>query len=396
MLAVIMLAGIAMAEEQCSASEEACAAAPPSGYSETGSSLFTPASGDAICIIYFYGDGCPNCAKLHPYIEEVKAKYGGKIAVYEYEIYHNVKNYQMYSSYCGIQEIPLEKRGVPFLAVGNAYYMGVTQIQTNLEPKIKEMLESGERICPLPEAGVCGDVKPGTDSNTAIKDFKEKISWGVVVTAGLVDGINPCAFAVLIFLLTFLLEVSNSRRRMLKIGLVYTGAVYVSYFLAGLGILSVIQVSGFAGWIVKAAAAVAIFAGLVNIKDYFWYGKGFTLAIPESKRGLIEKWTKRANIPAAVVLGFLVSMFELPCTGGVYLAILAMLGNSVTTAQAVIYLLVYNVLFVLPLLAITGLVVLGMKAEHLEKWRTSRRNLMKLGLGLLLLLLGIAMLMGWI
>ncbi|MBU2637707.1 MAG: sulfite exporter TauE/SafE family protein [Nanoarchaeota archaeon] len=395
MLAVLILSGISIAEDMCSAEAETCAVEPPRGYAET-ENVFSPVAKDAICIIYFYGDGCPNCAKLKPYIEEVKAAYGDKIAIYEYEIYHNVKNYQMYSSYCGLQDIAIEERGVPFLAIGNAYYMGVTQIKSNLEPKIEELLESGERICPIPEAGTCGNVKQSADSNTAIKNFKSTLSWPLVIGAGLVDGINPCAFAVLIFLLMFLLEVSNSRKRMVKIGLVYTVAVYVTYFIAGLGILSIIQVSGFSSWIVKIAAVLAILAGLVNVKDYFWYGKGFTLAIPESKKGIIERWTKKSNIPAAIVLGFLVSMFELPCTGGVYLAILAMLGNNVTTAQGIVYLLVYNLMFVLPLIAITGLVVLGMKAEHIERWRTSRKNLMKLAMGLLLLALGIAMLLGWI
>lgn len=394
MLAVLVFSGISVAGDTCSAEAESCAVEPPSGYAETGA-LFSPAATDAICIIYFYGDGCPNCAKLKPYLEEVKAKYKNQISLYEYEIYHDLKNYHLYSSYCGIQDIAVEDRGIPFLAIGNAYYMGVTQIKSNLEPKIEELLKSGERICPIPEAGMCGNVKQSTDTNTAIEDFKSALSWPLVIGAGLVDGINPCAFAVLIFLLMFLLEVSNSRRRMLKIGLVYTTAVYITYFLAGLGILSIIQVSGFSGWIVKIAAVLAILAGLVNVKDYFWYGKGFTLAIPESKKGIIENWTKKANIPAAIVLGFLVSMFELPCTGGVYLAILAMLGNNVTTAQGVVYLLVYNIMFVLPLVVITGLVVLGMKAEHIEKWRTSRKNLMKLAMGLLLLALGIAMLMGW-
>jgi len=159
--------------------------------------------------------------------------------------------------------------------------------------------------------------------------------------------------------------------------------------------LSFVQVLGVSGVVVKAAAVLAILAGLVNIKDFFWYGKGFTLKIPESKKGVIERWVHRANIPGAIVLGFLVSMFELPCTGGIYLAILALLADSVTRAAAIVYLLIYNVMFVAPLVVILILILRGMSAERLESWRESKRSLMKLLLGLLLVFLGLVMLLGW-
>ncbi|MFH1125956.1 MAG: cytochrome c biogenesis protein CcdA, partial [Candidatus Altiarchaeota archaeon] len=145
---------------------------------------------------------------------------------------------------------------------------------------------------------------------------------------------------------------------------------------------------------VKIAAVVAILAGLVNIKDYFWYGKGFTLKIPESKKKTIESWVHKANIPGALVLGFLVSMFELPCTGGVYLAILALMADTMTRLKAILYLLIYNVMFVAPLLVILVLILKGMKAEHIENWRQSKKNFMKLAMGLLLLVLGTVMLLG--
>ena len=89
-------------------------------------------------------------------------------------------------------------------------------------------------------------------------------------------------------------------------------------------------------------------------------------------------------------------MFELPCTGGVCLAILAMLANTVTRIQAIGYLLIYNVMFVLPLIIILAAIAFGMKAEHIESWRSSKKNIMKLAIGIILLALGIAMLIGWI
>jgi cytochrome c biogenesis protein CcdA len=139
------------------------------------------------------------------------------------------------------------------------------------------------------------------------------------------------------------------------------------------------------------AAALAIIAGLINIKDFFFYGKGFTLAIPEDKKPLLEKYIKHASLPAAVILGFWVALFELPCTGGFYLAILALLAAQATYWQGVAYLVFYNLIFVLPLLIILLAVYKGVKPEQLEKWRQAKRTWMRLVMGLVLIALGLAL-----
>ncbi len=350
---------------------------------------------DHICIIYFYGRECSKCAKVKPLLEDIEEKYGEKIVITRYEIYHDLKNYQMYNEFCNVQSIQIEERGVPFIAIADKYYMGLSQIEDNLEEEIEYLLENEIYVCPMEGEMACHIIDFGkNDTNPAIQDLETGITLPLVLGTGLVDGINPCAFAVLIFLITFLISISGNKKRMLKAGIVYVAAVYITYYFAGLGLLSIIQVSGFSGIIVNIAAIVAILAGLVNIKDYFFYGKGFSLEIPASAKGTIEKWTHKANIPAAIVLGFLVSMFELPCTGGVYLAIIAMLANTVTKMQAIVYLLLYNLMFVIPLLIILGLVLFGMKAEHIESWRQKKRHWMKLAMGLLLLGLGVLMLLG--
>lgn len=351
---------------------------------------------EEICIIYFYGEGCSKCAEIKPFIEEIEEKYRGKLHIEKLELYHNLDNYNLYNKYCTIQNIPLEERGIPLVAIGNEFFQGTTQIRENLESKIKEAIDKGENICPLPEDMRCNKLEyNNTETNQVIPGLKEKITLPVIITAGLIDGINPCAFAVLIFLLTFLIEVSSTKKRMLKAGITYIIAVYITYFLAGFGLLSALQITGMTGIIMKIAGILAIIFGIINIKDFIWYGKGISLQIPESRKETIQKWVHKANIPAAIVLGFLVSMFELPCTGGIYLGILAMLANTVTQTTAIYYLLLYNLMFILPLLAILLAMAFGMKAEHIENWRQAKKNWMKLGMGLLLLGLGIALLLGW-
>ena len=348
---------------------------------------------EPVCIVYFYGLGCSHCAEVSPFLHDLEDKYGDKIDIHKLEIYHNLENYQKYNGFCGVNDLALEKRGVPLVVISDKFFMGVSPIKNNLENEIDLMLETGERVCPLDGQMECHS-GGSDDASPMIEDYNKKITLPLILVTGLIDGINPCAFAVLLFLLMFLLGVSNNRKRMLKAGLAYVVAVYVTYFLAGLGLLAVIQMSGASNIIVKVAAVLAIIFGLVNIKDYFWYGKGFSLKIPESKKSIIENLTRKANIPAAIALGFLVSMFELPCTGGVYLAIIALLANTMTRLSAIGYLLVYNVMFILPLIVIIFLVLKGLKAEHIEKWRESKKNIMKLVLGLLLLVLGVLMLVG--
>lgn len=220
----------------------------------------------------------------------------------------------------------------------------------------------------------------------------DSLTIPALIGGAAIDSINPCAFAVLIFLVGYLLAI-GSPKLILRVGLVYIFTVFAVYFSAGLGLLKILTTFGFAGIIYKVAAVILIFVGLVNVKDFFWYGKGFTLAIPESKKPLIEKYVRKASIPAAIVLGFLVSAFELPCTGGVYIAILGLLANK-QNLQAIPYLLLYNFIFVLPLFIILGLVYFGVSAKQMEEWRTKNRKWLRLVLGLGSLVLGILMLFG--
>jgi len=393
LVASIAYAGVPVhAQESCSANETACGVGLPSETEVRNPSQITAEPGQ-ICIIYFYGEGCTKCAATEPFMKEVEQKYGDKVHVNKLEVYHNLANFQMYNSYCSVNNIPVEARGVPFLAISDKHFIGSSQIKANLEAEIDRMIATGERICPvMDENGTTAcriDEYNQTDVSPLIPGLGNMVSLPLVIVAGLADGINPCTFAVMIFLLTFLLEISDDRKRMVKAAIAYMAAVYMTYLLAGIGLLSAIQFAGASVIVVYIAGAVAVIAGAINIKDYFWYGKGFSLKIPESRKGTIDKWIKKANVPAALILGFLVSIFELPCTGGIYLAVIAMLANTVTSATALLYLIIYNIFYVIPLFVIFLLVIRGASAERMEHWRTSKKNWMKLAMGIVLIVLGI-------
>ena len=216
-----------------------------------------------------------------------------------------------------------------------------------------------------------------------------------VISAAAIDSVNPCAIAVLIFLITFLSILKNPKKLVL-VGLIYIFSVYITYFLAGLGILALLGVASTTITLViyKAAGILLLILGLISIKDFFWDGKGLSLKIPESKKPIIEKYVKKSSIPAAIILGLLVSAFELPCTGGVYIAILSLLAVNASYVTGVFYLLLYNFIFVLPLLIILTIVRLGYSSQKLEKLRKQSRSWLKLIIGLMMLTFGILILAG--
>src|SRR3989344_4023444 len=120
----------------------------------------------------------------------------------------------------------------------------------------------------------------------------EQVTLGIVIAAALADSINPCVFGVLIFLLAYMTKVFKNKRRMLIAGLIYVTAVYVTYFLIGMGIFTLAYTAGLAKPFYKFAAIVAILAGLFEIKDYFWYGRGFSLQMIPGGAERIKRYSK--------------------------------------------------------------------------------------------------------
>ncbi|MDP3726464.1 MAG: hypothetical protein Q8R36_04690, partial [bacterium] len=124
-----------------------------------------------------------------------------------------------------------------------------------------------------------------------------------------------------------------------------------------------------------------------EIKDYFWYGRWFSLSIPASFAEKIHTYSQKATIPGVIFLGIFVSAVELPCTGAPYLAIITILAQSFDFS-AFLMLVIYNVIFVFPLIVMLLLVARGMELQKLNTWKQKGRGLMRLCIGLLLIALG--------
>ena len=226
--------------------------------------------------------------------------------------------------------------------------------------------------------------------------INEGLTLSIIIGAALADSINPCVFGVLIFLLAFLTRAFKSRNKMLIGGLLYSLVVYATYLALGFEILKVTVSVGFAETFYWLAAIIAIIAGLLEMKDFWWYGKGFTLQIVPGGAQRIKMYTSKIErlsskhpslgLFAVGLLGIFVVLIELPCTGAPYFAVLALIAQG-SYAVAIPFLLLYNFIFILPLLIVIAIAYFG-KVSGLETWRKKNRKLMRLGIGLFLVILG--------
>ncbi len=324
---------------------------------------------------FFYNTYCTECQKTVPYIQEIAPLYPGVVFRF-----HDIREsdeagilFQEFKQQYGREFLP-----VPSLFLGPYVLSGYDEITVNLGDAIRLTTIQGEvrPTMPVPEATGTGEV----------------LTIPLVIGAALVDGINPCAFAVLIFLMLSLM-VLDSRKRVVAVGATFILAVFCFYFLSGLGLFAVVQSSGMSRLVSMAAAGIAILAGVISIWEALWKRKTPFLSIPDSTRGIIEAWVKKGSLPGAFVLGVLVGIFELPCTGGIYLAILSLLSNRMTLYEGIPYLLLYNLVFILPLVLILAVIAFGVAPEQLERLREEKRPLIRLAMGGVMILLGIILIL---
>jgi cytochrome c biogenesis protein CcdA len=227
-------------------------------------------------------------------------------------------------------------------------------------------------------------------------------SWGVkellplVLGSGLLDGINPCAFAVLLFFIAFMFTLQRARSEMLLMGSVYIAMIYLAYFGIGLGLMGAIVISGTPHLMALIGSWLLIALGLVNVKDYFWYGRGFTLSVPAIGQERALQWLKQATLPATAVAGFLVGLCTFPCSGAIYVAVLGLLSVKTTYWMGFGYLVLYNIMFVLPLIVL--LLALGNRRTMgaLSRWEAQNKRMLKLSTGAVMIVLGAAILLWFV
>lgn len=214
-----------------------------------------------------------------------------------------------------------------------------------------------------------------------------------VLAAGVADGFNPCAFALLVLFATYTLTLVNAvtadgtptleaRRRLLGAGSLYVGAVWVTYFVIGLGLLSFLGWMGRDHLVARAASILALLMALWMLKDVLLPGVGPSMIAPGGTHGRMQKAMQRGGLTGMLVAGVLVGICTVPCSGAMYLQITAVLHASGGGAAGLALLALYNIAFIVPLmgllLAVGNRRVLG----TLGRWNRTNAPWMKAVLAL--------------
>jgi len=227
--------------------------------------------------------------------------------------------------------------------------------------------------------------------------FSPQGIWALVLFSGLIDGLNPCAFAVLAYFIA-VLSIRHSRKEILEIGAVYILSVYLVYLGIGIGLTHVVLSSGFIQTIAKALGVLIIIVGLLNLSNIFQEEPRFQLKIPKRLMGPVARrfsrsWIERSAIVAALMFGGIVSALEFPCTGGIYAAIIGILSVQRTDLTLTLYLLGYNFAFVMPLIILLILSCNFASFPAINRITRRHRRISRTASGLLMLSLGLFLLL---
>ena len=356
----------------------------------------------SVDLAYFYQKGCPKCDRANALLKYMAKKYPG-LNIKEIDL-NTPDGKRLNETLSNRLNLPTEKRLIaPSIFIGNDYLPPAEIAESRVEALIEKYGEKSASVR-------AGETKPALTLPTPeeTKKAEESIiqrfkSLGIItiVSAGLLDGINPCAFATLIFFISYLTFVGRKRTEILSVGLGYSGAVFITYLMIGLGILSFIQrlsfLPLFSRVIYILTIAFALVLGVLSLHDYIQLKRGrpseMKLQLPDFLKKRIHRTIReRSKSPryllAAVTAGFIVSLVEFACTGQVYLPTILFVTNVPSLkASAVSYLLLYNFMFIVPLLIIFGIVYWGVTSEQLAFFLQKRASSIKLYTSLLFFVL---------
>lgn len=212
-----------------------------------------------------------------------------------------------------------------------------------------------------------------------------------VIVTGLVDSVNPCAFAVILLLIAFLFTLRQSRNRILQLGGIYILMIFIVYFAIGLGLLRAVSLSDNPHFVAVVGSWVLMALGVLNLIEYFWPNVPIKLHMPAIAHHKTNELIKKATVPATIVMGVLVGLCTFPCSGGIYVSIITLLNAKTTLAWGLVYLALYNVLFVLPLILILLAVSNRMAAKAWASWERKHALQIRLWYGIVMVALGIVM-----
>ncbi len=215
----------------------------------------------------------------------------------------------------------------------------------------------------------------------------------LVLTSGLLDGLNPCAIAILLFFISLLYVVRRPRGEVLQMGTLYILAIYLVYFLIGLGLMQAIILSGQTHLLAIVGAYLVIALGLLTLGGLFVKPLGVVTRTPHIFWERAKPYLLRATLPSAFVGGLLVGLCTFPCSGGIYVAILGLLSSRTSYLGGLAHLYLYNLMYVLPLVAILVGIQNRRVSRKLASWEMTHRSMARVLSASLMIAIGAVILL---
>jgi len=338
-----------------------------------------------VYMAYFFEPGCRVCDRAWYDLRHLLGEYANlTIRVYDVS---TPENKVLNEALCEHYGVPEEKHlSTPALFVGDCYFLGEGITLQRVEAAYRAYSASGT---PAPWEMVAERTE---EARSRIVDRFRSFGLYTVIAAGLIDGLNPCAFATIVFFISYLAISGRKGRDILSVGGAFTLGVFVAYLAVGVGLWKFLQTVGFLStlgrWIYLITALLCLGLAVFSIFDYFKARRGqlgeMTLSLPHNLRLQINRIIRqtrrvRAFVGAAFFTGLAISIIELACTGQVYLpTIIFVMGVPQLRVRAFLYLLLYNLMFILPLVVVFILAFRGTTSKELTRFLQARAAAVKL------------------
>lgn len=357
----------------------------------------------SVDLAYFYQKGCPKCDRANYLLKYLVKKYP-RLHVKEIDL-NTPDGKRLNETLSNRLNLTSEKRLIaPSVFIGEDYLSPEEITESRVEASILKYESTAPSLVRRTES-MKGELLPTPEESkkaeeSIIERFK---SFGVlaILLAGLVEGMNPCALATLIFFISYLTMVGRKRKEIFMAGMGFSASSFVTHLLLGFGILNFIQYFSFFPLFSRIVYLItfifSLFLGIFSLYDYIQLKKGrpskMRLQVPDflkkrihriirTRSGGLETETESSSsrlLLAAVVIGFIVTLLQSTCTSQVYLPTLLFVTNIPSLrGSAVFYLIIYNLIYILPLLVIFGIVYWGVTSEQLSIFLQKRASTIKL------------------
>ncbi len=328
---------------------------------------------DAVHVRYFHTD-CEDCRRARVALDALRAQHGAALVVHAYD-FLVPSNYLLMVQ---LEQALGVKENQPVAAyVGTNHLYGVRAITEELGALVAAGRAAGG--VPLWQPGAAA----GHEDDAVVQRFRSFSLW-VVLSAGLFDGVNPCAFATLVLFVTMLSCYKATWREVLSCTIVFAAAVFLTYFCLGVGLAATLRVAQQARGLAVAlhwgmVALCAVFA-VLSLRDAWKIHRAgraehTALGLPASWRERIARLLgahvgRKRWLAGVFGVGVVVSLLESICTGQVYVPTLAYMVRNTSDRYAALGLLaLYNFMFIVPLLVLGGALVFGVRSQQIVNWQ---------------------------